>query len=167
MKLSKRMLATAIAASTILGVGAYAWAENQPADPRVTATQQQPADPGANGLQRGLRHRAGVLGRRAIHGDLIVKGRAGQFENVSFDKGKVTAVSATSITIERPDGQSVTKTIDGDTKFRGVDGWQGIKTDKGALVVSKGDKAVMIGQRDGNFPGRPGVDAGEGQVPAT
>ena len=66
---------------------------------------------------------------------------------MTFDRGRVTAVSATSITITRPDGQSVTKTIDASTRFRGGQSANEVKTGKPAVVASKGDTAVVVGQR--------------------
>ena len=85
----------------------------------------------------------------------FVRGQSGNgFENVTFDRGEVTAVSASSITVKRPDGQSVTKAIDANTKFRGVQSAGDVKTGKPALVVSKGTTATMVGQpnRDRQAP---------------
>lgn len=168
LHLSKRAVATALAATTIFGAGAYAWAENQPADP-TPGNPPAAAAPGHPRWRHAMREGAEMLGRRAVHGDLIVRGQDGQFGNVTFDRGEVTAVNESSITVKRPDGVSVTKQIDGDTRFRGVDSVGDVETGKPAMVVSKGDTATVIGQRDpsGNFPGPPGVDGTEGQVPAT
>jgi hypothetical protein len=92
--------------------------------------------------------------RRAVHGDLVVRTQDG-FENVSFDRGKVTAASASSITIERPDGVSVTKAVNPETRFKGIDSAEQLEAGKGALVVSKGDAAVLIAQRSGEAPPAP------------
>ena len=92
--------------------------------------------------------------RRAVHGDLVVRTKDG-FENVTLDRGKVTAASASSITIERPDGVSVTKAVNAETRFKGVDSADQLEHGKGALVVSKGDTAVLIAQRSGDAPALP------------
>ena len=78
------------------------------------------------------------------------------FKNVTFDRGKVTAATATSITIQRPDGVSVTKTIDDATKFKGIASAADIKTDKPAIVVSNGDTAVAVAQADRDRPAARG-----------
>ncbi len=56
----------------------------------------------------------------AIHGDLLVRGENGTTRTVTFDRGKVTAISAGSITIERPDGVSVSKNLTDQTVFNGT-----------------------------------------------
>lgn len=139
----KRNAAVLLVGALVFGVGAYAWAQGAP--DRPTTAQAAPDKPD------GARHRGGGRGfpglHRAVHGDLIVRGADGNgFENVTFDRGEVTAVSASSITIKRPDGPSVTKAIDANTKFRGVQSAAEVKTGKPALVVSKGNTATQIAQ---------------------
>jgi hypothetical protein len=140
-----KKISAVVIASLVLAGGAYAYAAEDPSTPSgessTAATRQH----------RPRRHHPM---RRAIHGELIVRTQDG-FEKVTFDRGKVTAVSATSITIERADDQSVTKAINGDTRFKGVDSAEQIEPGKGALVVSKGDTAVLIAQRDGDAPPSP------------
>jgi hypothetical protein len=152
----KRNAAVLLVAALVLGVGAYAWAQGAPdrpttADQAAPASANRPAHPHMRGGGFG-----GLL--RAIHGDVIVRQQNGTgFENVTFDRGQVTAVSASSITVKRADGQSVTKSIDGSTKFRGAQSAADVKTGKGALVVSKGSTATLIGQpnRDRQSPPPP------------
>jgi len=143
----KRNAAVAIVAALVLGVGAYAWAQGAPDRP-TTSTTAQPGGDGAG--QRPGRHR-GRLGmvRRIVHGDLVVRTQSG-FEHVTYDRGTVTDVTPSSITIKRPDNQTVTKRIDQNTKFRGVQSASDVQKDKPAVVVSKGDNATLVGQRTGN-----------------
>ena len=129
----------------VLGGGAYAYAADNPSTPSTTP----PSASAPAAAQPGHDHRGPL--RRAVHGDLVVRTKAG-FQNVSVDRGKVTAVSASSITIERPDGVSVTKAITSATRFKGVDSAEHVESGKGALVVSKGDTAVLIAQRRGGAP---------------
>ena len=132
----------------VLAGGAYAYAADSPSTPSTTTPSASAPAAGQPG-----RHLLRPL-RRVVHGDLIVRTKTG-FENVTVDRGKVTASSASSITIERPDGVSVTKTVTADTKFRGIHSADQLAHDKGALVVSKGDTAVLIGQRPGDAPAAP------------
>ena len=140
-----KKLSAVVLATLVLAGGAYAYAaEDSTAPPSGS-------DPAASRPHRpGRDHRV----RHAIHGELIMRTQDG-FENVTFDKGKVTAASATSITIERADGESVTKAINADTKSRGVEAAEQLEVGKGALVVSKGDTAVLVAQRTGDPPAAP------------
>ena len=142
---TKKLAAIAIAATAVLGAGAYAYADTGAPGPSISGAAQAGAGAAANAAA-GAGRRLGIL-RRAEHGDLIVRGKDG-FQNVSFDRGKVTAVSDTSITVQRPDGQSVTKTIDSSTKFKGVTSAGDVQTGKPAIVVSNGDHAVAVAQAD-------------------
>ena len=133
----KKLAAAAITGGLVLGAGSLAWAETgSPSTPSAAAPHS-----GAGVRPRGLL-------RRVEHGDLTVKTKNG-VEQVTLDRGTVTAVSATSITIRRPDGVAVTKTIDASTRFRGIDSAADIQAGKPAIVVSKGDSAVVICQRYG------------------
>ena len=101
----RRIVAAAIVAAGLATAG-IAYAENQPPDPSVAiakAAASGAAAPAAAG-------KAGVL-KGAIHGDLLVRGQDGSTRTVTFDRGKVTAIAASSITIQRPDDVSVTKFV--------------------------------------------------------
>ena len=182
----KRNLAVVLVVSVVLGVAAFAWAEGGPSRPRLaTATVTGPDRApgrrpcGPRGPGRGAMGGPGAL-HRAIHGDLIVPGQQG-FQNVSFDRGALTAASASSVTVQRPDGTSVTKSVDQSTRFRGVKAATDLQTGAPALVVSKGDVAIAVFQprraaADGSGPtpgacagnrrGGPGVHMGADQTPA-
>jgi len=157
----KRHAAVLLIGALVVGVGAYAWAQGAPDRPTTTdqAAPRKPDGPRGQGAgRRGGRfgHRFGPLAR-AIHGDVIVRAQQGNgFENVTFDRGEVTAVNASSITVRRPDGQSVTKAIDSNTRFRGVQSAAEVKTGKPALVVSKGGTATLVAQPNRDRPNRDG-----------
>jgi hypothetical protein len=137
----KKLAAAAITGGLVLGADTFAYAETG-SSPSSSSTPSARVAGGA-GLGR-----PGALLRRVEHGDLTIKTKNGT-EQVTLDRGKVTAVSATSITIQPPDGQAVTIAIDTSTRFRGVDGAGSIKTGKPAIVVSKAGTAVIVAQRAG------------------
>jgi hypothetical protein len=153
----KRNVVVLTIVAVVLGVGAYAWAQGEPERPTTTAegSQTERVRPERR-LRRGLEGRQARRGARsrAVHGDLIVRGKDG-FQNVSFDKGEVVGHSDTSITLKRADGVEVTKAINADTKFKGVGSAGEIVDAKPALVISKGDTAVAVAQRAGDAPARP------------
>jgi hypothetical protein len=105
------------------------------------------------GVKRGRPGRAGpgkpgpgVLSR-VVHGDLIVKGQDGKFENVIYDRGKQDSVKDNKLTITRPDDKKVTVTLTGDTKYKGVKDASELQDGRETLVVSKDGKALTVGQR--------------------
>jgi hypothetical protein len=160
----KRHLAGLIVAALVGGGGAAAWAAAPSGD-------QAPAASGSTHAARPDRkagHRGDIL-RRAVHGDLIVRGRGGAYENVTLDKGIVQAKGDHTITLKRPDGPAVTVKVDDDTRYRGVDSFDAIKTGQRAIVVAKDGTALMFGQREPgrNNANRSNVGVDEEQVPAT
>jgi len=140
-----------------LGIACAAWAESTPAPASgtlagapalVASTGSTGAGPAA---ARPGGRRLGRLLRHSDHATIEVD-RQGQWVTYSVDRGKVTAASPTSITLARPDGQSVTLAIDGSTKFRGVASASSVRTGQPALVVSENGVAVAVRQ---GRPGRP------------
>lgn len=124
----RRLIAAAIVAAGLTTAG-IAYAENQPADPSVAAGPQ-------------ARQRGGIL-KGAIHGDLLVRGEDGSTRTVTFDRGKVTALSEGSITIERPDGVSVSKNLTDRTVFNGTPRAE-LQPGAAVVVVSSGDTAERV-----------------------
>jgi hypothetical protein len=112
------------------------------------------------GRRRGRGHHH-VLGR-AIHGDLIVCGEDGTWQNVTVDRGTVTAVNESSVEIERPDGQKVTAALDENTRYGPDRDRTDIQTGQPAMVVQKDGKALAVMQKD---PNRRGGPRGEGRPP--
>ena len=93
---------------------------------------------GDDGLGQQMANRGrGSMG--AVHADVRLIKEDKSTDSFSFDRGEVTAVSNTSITIKRMDGPSVTKSISADTKLRGTPAVGGK-----AAVISKGSAATAI-----------------------
>jgi hypothetical protein len=170
----------AVAVAAIgLTAGAVGLASAGPGDPPAqTAATTTTAPGGAKGRPAGPKgDHVGVLGR-AVHGDLIVRGKDGGFEEVTFDRGTLTAVSATSLTLHRPDGVDVTVKLDDQTRYRGVENAAALQKDQPVAVVSKDGTARVVMQKDPNAapraerkgmrrPGRPGgpPPGAEGDAP--
>ena len=91
-------------------------------------------------------HRRRALLRRADHATLEVKVK-GQWVTLVLDRGKVTAVSSTAITLQRPDGQSVTLQITSATHFNGVASEAAVRTGVAATVISDNGTARRVAQR--------------------
>jgi hypothetical protein len=85
-----------------------------------------------------------------VHGDLIVRGKDGQFQNVTYDRGKEDGVKDNTLTITRPDNKKVSVQLTNDTKYKGVKNASELQAGRETLVVSKDGKALMVGQRAQN-----------------
>ena len=152
----QRMAAVLVAALGLAG-GAAAWAQADPEGPQVGGAQTEPsqAEDGARegekqrppGERRKGRAGPHLLGR-AIHGDLIVPGENGAWENVTVDRGTVTVINETSIEVERPDGKKVTAALDDNTRYGPNRERTDVKPGQPAMVVQKDGKAVMVLQKD-------------------
>ncbi|WP_285902125.1 DUF5666 domain-containing protein [Frankia sp. AiPs1] len=94
------------------------------------STEDHPKPAEARRLRRERR-----LAERVQHGEATVKTAKG-FQVVAGQRGKVTAISATSISLASEDGYTATYVIDGDTRFR-ADGKPAKVTDihQGATVT--------------------------------
>jgi hypothetical protein len=76
---------------------------------------------------------------RGVHAEISLIKANGVTDAFVVDRGKVTAESSSSVTLERKDGVSVTLTLTADTKIRGD-----IQVGKGAIVFSRGGTAFAV-----------------------
>jgi hypothetical protein len=82
--------------------------------------------------------RGGKL-KGAVHADVNVIARDGTATSFALDHGKVTALSSTSLTIERADKQSLTFALGSTTTSRG-----NLRVGSRVLVTSQGGSAVQV-----------------------
>jgi hypothetical protein len=142
-RLSKKVVGAALAGLVVAGAGAAAWAQTTAGTGSTSGTATTAAA-GRSG------HPGLAILRRADHGTLEVKDKDGKWVTVTFDRGRVTAADAGSVTIQRPDGQSATAKLTADTKYRGIGAASAITVGKAAAVVSdSGGNALILAQRAG------------------
>jgi hypothetical protein len=157
----KRNLAILVLALTVLGGGAYAWAQTSDTSPSAPTTQATaPSGQQAPAAKQGRQGRARGILQRVVHGDLVVRGKDG-FQNVTYDRGKEDGVSDNTLTITRPDGKKVSVKLTSDTKYKGVKDASQLQAGKPTIVVSKDGNALIVGQRSGNNNG--GASGGQVQ----
>ncbi|MDP9240363.1 MAG: DUF5666 domain-containing protein [Actinomycetota bacterium] len=82
------------------------------------------------------RHK-GLLARRAVHGEFVVKGKDGKYVTTAAQRGAVTAVSPTSISVRSEDGFTATYAINADTRIRKAG-------EKAAISAVKVGDTVMV-----------------------
>jgi len=85
----------------------------------------------------------GRLLNRVVRGDLTVRAKGGTFVQVHYERGTISAVSATAITISGPDGKGATFVVTANTKVRSQGKLQAI----GDLSV--GQNALVFGTTSG------------------
>lgn len=118
------------------GATVYAASDPPGSLPATTPSAAPSAKPAA--AHRGLLS-------RTDHASLEVR-KGGKWVTVDVDRGNVTAASTSSITLNRPDGQSVTLQISSSTKFRGKEASSAsaLKSGVRAMVISENGTAISI-----------------------
>ena len=116
--------------------------------PKVDAGAQRPAARNECAGQLGIKldELAKPAPRQPAHADLIVpkRGAEGQWETVVMDRGTVTAASADSISVQRPDGPTVTIKVTSSTKVQGAPSAAELAPGRAVVVRSAGGDARLI-----------------------
>ena len=146
MRKPSLIIATAlstVALASAIGVGVAA------ADPTPSPTRSATASPtpGASTTAKpGKANKANTAKRnlvqRALHGEVTLGGKKHQV--VDFQRGTVSAVSTTSITVLSTDGFSATYGVDAKTKVRHA------KEQASIADVKTGDKVRVVALKDGS-----------------
>lgn len=137
--------AGAVAGGLMLAAGgATVYAASNSSSPRPATT------PSAAPTAKPAAARRSLLSR-ADHATIEVR-QGGKWVTLDLDRGNVTAASASSITLNRPDGQSVTFQLSSSTKYRGQEATSAsaLKTNVSAVVVSENGTATSV--REGTKP---------------
>jgi hypothetical protein len=117
--ITKKVAALGVAGVAVLGGGAAAFAATTGGSDGASSTPPSTAAPASATAHPGGAGRLGAIARRTDHGVFEVKSKDGTWVTVTVDRGTVEAASATSITLDRPDGQKATIAVDTATKFHG------------------------------------------------
>lgn len=156
--LPKRIIAVGVGAVVVAGgvtVGGVAAADSATSSTHSTSAKGSTTTSTTASTRHHRRH---PLARRALHGEFVVRGKGGKDVTVDMVRGKVTAVSPTSITVAARDGYSATYTVTSKTRVhvRGQKGKQSIN------VVKTGDRAGVFATKAGTaLDARAVVDRGQ------
>lgn len=139
LSITRRRVAAAVAAVALAsGAGAFALASG--------AFASTPTAPTTAAVSHHAKaHRRSLLAR-SDYATVELK-RHGHWLTYTLDRGKVTAVTSTHLTMVRPDGASVGLTLASSTKYKGVSGESSIRVGKRASVISLDGTAVRVTQR--------------------
>lgn len=97
----------------------------------------------------------GPLGGAALHGELVVEDLSGDVVTMTMQRGEVTQVSASSISLESADGFTATYAIDADTMVRSPDADD---PSDGLTGIEVGDDVHVVGQDDGGLTAQAVVE---------
>jgi hypothetical protein len=140
----------AIGGIACLGIGGTAYAATASGPSSGAPSTSSGAPSTGTTAPAATRHHRSLIDR-AEHATVELKVK-GKWVTYTLDRGKVTAVSPTSITLARPDGTSVTDAINSATKFRGVTSESGVSVGKDAGALSSNGTALRITQKAATAP---------------
>ncbi len=126
---------------------------------------------GGPGMGPGMGMGKGMAGGFAIHGSFVTPKQGGGYQTVDTQRGTVTGVSATSITVKSVDGFTATYTVSATTRVHAQrDGIASVKTgdEVGVTAIESGSEKQAVSIVDtnalGGKHGMPG--AGKSASPA-
>lgn len=141
MRTNRKTIAAGAGAAGLLGLGLYLAvpaAANSAPSPSPSATTAAPkAHPGHGRRMAALRR------VRGVHGEATVRGKDG-FHLADWQRGKITGISGTTLTVRSADGATWTWTTNGDTRVRKDGG----KSTLSALT--SGAQVFVLGERSGD-----------------
>jgi molybdopterin-binding protein len=95
-------------------------------------------------LQVKLRKFGRMVARRSVQDQFIVKGKNNTWVTINVDRGTIGAITSSSITVDIPDGNTVTAPINTATRFVGIKK-ANIAVNDRVVVIEKNNVAVLIG----------------------
>jgi hypothetical protein len=143
MRTNRKTIAAGAGAAGLLGLGLYLAvpaAANSSPSPSPSATSGAPkAHPGKGNGKRlaALRH------IRGVHGEATVRRKDG-FHVADWQRGKITGISGTTLTVRSADGATWTWTTNGDTRVRKDGGKSSLS------ALSGGAQVFVLGERSGD-----------------
>ncbi|HEX6520998.1 MAG TPA: hypothetical protein VF070_13465 [Streptosporangiaceae bacterium] len=150
MNLRNSALFAGVAAAALAGGAGTAYAVTHSGTPAVAQTTSQSADspssspspsPSTSPSTTPGHHRFGGLGiggiGGAVHGQLTVPKSGGGYQTVDVQRGTVTSVSSTSITVKSADGYTATYAVTGSTEVNAESAGIGaVKTNDSVFVTA-------------------------------
>lgn len=125
------------------------------AAPSITPSPSSAGKPAAGQHKAHHEGLLGRLGKRALHGEFVAEGKDGTYVTVDGQRGAVTQVSSTRITVKSADGFTATYVVTAGTKVR-IDGNPGKIGD-----VKVGDVALVLATKAGDAKTAKGVVVGD------
>ncbi|TDD35251.1 hypothetical protein E1287_14155 [Actinomadura sp. KC06] len=154
MRTNRKTIAAGVGAAGLLGLGLYIAVPAAAADPSPSPSKSGTKTYQGDGPQGqkwrdgkghpGKRHpHRHVRPFRGVHGEATVRRKDG-FHLATWQRGKITALSATTLTVRSDDGASWTWTANANTRVSK-------NGEKSALTsLAAGDQVLVAGERSGD-----------------
>ena len=137
--------AGALGATALTGVAVAATFDADSGEANPTVQAEGRGGPGGKGGPGGPgRHHGGPAGGPMLHSEGVIEDKDGEYRDVASQKGKVTKVTDTSITIESEDDYSQTYVVTDDTRVSKD------REDKSIGDIKNGDTVRVVAKKDGN-----------------
>ncbi|MGT2463931.1 DUF5666 domain-containing protein [Sinomonas atrocyanea] len=132
----------ALGVALVGGGGAAVWAASTPSPSPSAPSQGSHPSPLKGG------HGQGLMARGGLHGEVTVKRADGTYVTLVGQRGTVTEVTGTKLTVKSEDGYTHSYVLDGSTKFRSASDPKGPALKASDLKV--GDEVAVRAQRNGS-----------------
>lgn len=136
----------ALGVALVGGGGAAVWAASTPSPSPSSPSQGTQSAPGKGAQGHG--HRQGLLARGGLHGEVTAKRPNGTYVTLVGQRGTVTGVTDTKLTVKSEDGYTHSYVLDSTTKFRSASDPKGPALKASDLKV--GDEVAVRAQRSGS-----------------
>ena len=145
MNIATKIVAAGVSTLALAGgIGAgLAYADPTPPPSTPTPTVSATPTPSASPTAKPDRPRQVRLFRRALHGEVTLAGR--QHRVVAFQRGPISKIDKTSVTVTSEDGFAATYVVDDQTKVRKGEG-----VDIPLSDLKAGDRVYVVALRDGS-----------------
>ena len=142
------------AGALVGGGGAAVWAASTPSPSPSAPSQGTHPSPFKGG------HGQGLMARGGLHGEATVKRADGTYVTLVGQRGTVTEVTGTKLTVKSEDGYTHSYVLDGSTKFRSASDPKGPALK--ASDLKAGDEVAVRAQRNGSDDTATAVVKGPG-----
>lgn len=132
----------ALGVALVGGGGAAVWAASTPSPSPSAPSQGTHPSPFKGG------HGQGLMARGGLHGEATVKRADGTYVTLVGQRGTVTEVTGTKLTVKSEDGYTHSYVLDGSTKFRSASDPKGPALK--ASDLKAGDEVAVRAQRNGS-----------------
>ena len=145
MNIATKIIAAGVSTLALAGgIGAgLAYADPTTPPPTPTPTVSATPTPSASPTAKADRARPGRMFRRALHGEVTLAGP--KHRVVAFQRGPISKIDKTSVTVTSEDGYTATYVVDDQTKVRKGEG-----VDIPLSDLKPGDRVFVVALKDGS-----------------
>lgn len=139
----RALIIGALGVTLAAGGGAAVWAASTP-----SPSPSSPSAPQSTPSKAPTRHGAGIEGHGGLHGEVTVKRSDGSYVTLVSQRGTVTEVTDSKLTVKSEDGYTHSYVLNSSTKIRSASDPKGAALK--ASDLKAGDEVAVRAQRSGS-----------------